>query len=112
MKEIRLEKMVSEKAFNFILHWYKEAKKTQDIRTILAFKSFVRRMIEAQEEYHPNGQKIWTDIDNYISTVLSNKEHLCYFRYTDTLRFIVGNTCEKDTSPFGYTKEKDFLKLL
>lgn len=110
MKEIRLEKMVSEKAFNFILHWYKEAKKTHDIEAILSFKSFVKRMIEAQDEYETNGRKAWTDIDYYIINVLDNEEHLHYFRYKDTLGFIVGNT--GSIGPFNYRRENDLLKLL
>ena len=103
--------MVSEDAFTFLLHWYKEAKKTHDIETILAFKSFVKRMIDAQEEYEENGRKAWTDIENYIITVLNNEEHLHYFRYKDTLGFIVGST-DGACGPFNYRKRIDLLKLL
>lgn len=111
VKEIRLEKMVSEKAFNFILHWYKEAKKTHDIETILAFKSFVIRMIEAQNEYEFDGRKTWTDIDNYIITALDSEKHLHYFHYKDTLDYIVGNT-KGEVGPFDYIRKNDLLKLL
>ena len=111
MKEIRLNNFVSERASKFLLHWYKEAKKTHDIETILAFKSFVKRMIDAQDEYEANGRKVWTDIDNYIITVLDNEKYLYCFRYTDTLGFIVTNTNNSD-GPFNYIRENDLLKLL
>lgn len=111
MKEIRLEKMVSEKAFNFILHWYKEAKKTHDIEVILSFKSFIKRMIDAQDEYEFDGRKAWTDVDDYIDTALSSEEHIRYFKYKDTLDYIVGNTNGK-FGPFNYRRKNDLLKLL
>lgn len=110
MRKTRLSNFVSERASNFLLHWYKEAKKTHDIETILAFKSFVKRMIDAQDEYETNGRKAWTDIDYYIINVLDNEEHLHYFRYKDTLEFIVGNT--GSIGPFNYGRKNDLLKLL
>ena len=111
MRKIRLNNFVSERASKFLLHWYKEAKKTHDIETILAFKSFVKRMIDAQDEYETNGKKVWTDIDNYIITVLDNEQHLRYFRYKDTLEFIVRNT-NNAANAFNYRKRIDLLKLL
>ena len=111
MKEIRLSNFVSERASKFLLHWYKEAKKTHDIETILSFKSFVKRIIEAQDEYELNGRKAWTDVDNYIDTVLSSKKHISYFNYKDTLDYIVRSTKGK-VGPFNYIRKNDLLKLL
>ena len=106
MRKTRLSNFVSERASNFLLHWYKEAKKTHDIEVILSFKSFVIRMIEAQDEYG----FIWSDVDNYIINVLENEEHLKRHRNKDTLSFIVENT--SSIGPFGYVRKNDLLKLL
>ena len=111
MRKTRLSNFVSERASNFLLYWYKKAKKTHDIETILAFKSFVKRIIEAQDEYEFDGRKAWTDVDDYIDTVLSSEEHIRYFKYKDTLDYIVGNTKGK-IGPFNYRRKNDLLKLL
>ena len=111
MRKTRLSNFVSERASNFLLHWYKEAKKTHDIEAILSFKSFVKRMIEAQNEYEFDGRKAWTDVDDYIDTVLSSEGHISYFNYKDTLDYIVGNTKGK-LGPFNYRRKNDLLKLL
>lgn len=111
MKKTRLSNFVSERASKFLLHWYKEAKKTHDIETILSFKSFVKRMIEAQNEYEFDGRKSWTDVDDYIDRVLSSEEDIRYFKYKDTLDYIVGHTKGK-VGPFGYIRKIDLLKLL
>lgn len=111
MRKTRLSNFVSERASNFLLHWYKEAKKTHDIEAILSFKSFVKRMIEAQNEYEFDGRKSWTDVDDYIDTVLSSEPHIRYFKYKDTLDYIVGNT-KGEVGPFNYRRKNDLLKLL
>jgi hypothetical protein len=111
MRKTRLSNFVSERASNFLLYWYKEAKKTHDIEAILSFKSFVKRIIEAQDEYEVNGRKAWTDVDNYIDTVLSSERHINYFNYKDTLDYIVRSTKGK-VGPFNYIRKNDLLKLL
>ena len=111
MKKTRLRKFVSKRAYMFLIHWYKEAKKTHNIEAILSFKSFVKKMIDAQDEYEFDGRKAWTDVDDYIDTVLSSEEHIRYFKYKDTLDYIVGNTTSK-YGPFGYIRKNDLLKLL
>ena len=111
MRKTRLSNFVSERASNFLLYWYKEAKKTHDIEAILSFKSFVKRIIEAQDEYELNGRKAWTDVDNYIDTVLSSERHIRHFNYKDTLDYIVRSTKGK-VGPFNYIRKNDLLKLL
>ena len=111
MRKTRLNNFVSETASSFLLHWYKEAKKTHDIETILAFKSFVKRMIDAQDEYD-DGKKLWADVDGYINSVLNNKGHLKLYDYKNPLNFIIKNTNTTTSGPFDYRKKKDFLKLL
>ena len=110
MRRVRLNKFVSERASRFLLHWYKEAKKTHDIEAILLFKSFVRKMIEAQHEYDIYGRKQWTDVDMYINSVLNNKEQLKLFDCKNPLDFITKYATT--SGPFDYRKKKDFLKLL
>jgi hypothetical protein len=112
MRKTRLNKFVSERASRFLLHWYKEAKKTHDIEVILLFKSFVRKMIEAQDEYDIYGRKEWTDVDSYIYSVLNNKEHLKNYDCKNPLNFIIKTTNTPGSGPFDYRKKKDFLKLL
>ncbi len=108
MRKTRLNNFVSETASSFLLHLYKEAKKTHDIETILAFKSFVKRMIDAQDEYD-NGKKLWDDVDGYINAVLKGWKCGC----VDTIDFIVKVTNDKiRLKPFNYRRKNDLLKLL
>lgn len=108
MRKTRLNNFVSETASSFLLYCYKEAKKTHDIETILSFKSFVKRMIEAQNEYY-DGKKVWADVDGYINAVLKGWSGGC----AGALDFIVKVTNDKiRLKPFNYRRKNDLLKLL
>ena len=48
MKQVRLERAVPKHIFEQLIQLYKEVKRTRDIHKILAFKSFIARMLEVQ----------------------------------------------------------------
>ena len=110
MRKTRLSNFISERSSEFLLHWYKEAKKTHDIRAILTFKSFVIRMIEAQDEFDRDGVKMWISVDDYIRNVLGNEKRLEDCGFEGALGFILDNVDVR--GPFNYERKKHFLRLL
>ena len=109
MKHIRLEKVVEKITFEQLIQLYKEVKKTRDIHKILLFKSFIKRMMDAQWEYDENGRKIWATIDQFTSEVVMNKNSYPY-GVTTPLKFIL-HICEHEYA-YGYKLERDLRRTL
>ena len=103
MKETRLEKtMHNENAYKYIFQLYKETKKTRDIHKILAFKSFIARIRDAQWEYDELGRKIWADLDLFVTDVI--------MKQSNPLKFII-NMVEQEHA-YGYNIKRDLRRTL
>ena len=109
MKQTRLEKTVGTKTFNKLFPIYKEAKQTKDIHKILAFKSFITRIINAQNEYTINGDHRWVTLNEYLENVVLNKV-IWYDDVHSPLEFICRQA--ENQAAFAYYKRKHLNRLL
>jgi hypothetical protein len=114
MKEIRLQRMVDKETCNKIIELYKQAKDTHEIDKILTVKSFITRIIEAQNEVelHFDGQyyKTWTTLENYVNNVINSPTQWPNGIHTsfEYIMLVTNNS----VCPFGYKREKHFNRTL
>ena len=107
MKQVRLERAVPKHTFEQLIQLYKEVKRTRDIHKILAFKSFIARMLEVQWDYDKNGRKKWATVEQYTTEFIMNKNSYSYETNTP-LKFIV-HMAENEHA-YGYKIERDLRK--
>lgn len=94
-KITRLEKLVGKETFDVLFKIYLDAKSRHNINDVQIFKSFITRIIEAQNdmEYHDGKwYKQWTTLEDYTMNVILH----CGGFVKGTL---------KDCTPFGYIKD-------
>ena len=94
-KITRLEKLVGKETFDVLFKIYLDAKSRHNINDVQIFKSFITRIIEAQNdmEYHDGKwHKQWATLEDYTMNVILHCGN-----------FFVKNTL-KDCTPFGYIK--------
>lgn len=93
-KITRLEKLVGKETFDILFKIYLDAKSKHNINDVQIFKSFIARIIEAQQEenyYDGEWHKAWTTLEDYTENVIMG----CGGYVKATL---------KDKTPFGYIK--------
>ena len=116
MKEVRLQRIVDEDTFNKIIDIYKEAKETHNIDIILAVKSFITRIIEAQDEFEllSDGKyhNIWVTPKEYVNNVICNHKGNNYPSGVFTALNYITYMVNSSTCPFDYRKEKHFNRTL
>ena len=116
-KHIRLAEITKDETLDKLLDAYKEAKKSHDISKILGFKSFVTRMVEAQNErvLYADGEyhRQWTTVDDFTLNVLCNKNHWPKLVNSalDYIIFLV-NINNMSNGPFGYNRKKHLNRIL
>jgi hypothetical protein len=106
----RLEKIVGKDTFEYIFAIYKDAKQRHDLYKLLTVKSFVTKMIEAQNEtaiYDGKCHKVHVSVSKYLEIIQNGVR----VRKSETPLGYIMFLCEI-VHPFGYKKEKDFGKLL
>lgn len=109
MKQTRLEKAIGTIAFKQLLPLYKEIKQTRDIHKILAFKSFITRIIEAQTERTQENRPSWVTMEEYLPTVILNKKSW-FMGINSPLEFILDTV--DNGGAFGYIKKEHFRRIL
>lgn len=116
-KHIRLAEIANDETLDKLLDAYKEAKKSHDISKILGFKSFVTRMVEAQNErvLYADGEyhRPWTTVDDFTLNVLCNNNHYPKL-VRSALDYIIfmANTKNTSVSPFGYNRKEHLNRIL
>jgi hypothetical protein len=116
-KHIRLAEIAKDETLDKLLDAYKEAKKSHDISKILGFKSFVTRMVEAQNEriLYADGEyhKQWTTVDDFTLNVLCKKNNWPKLVRSalDYIIFMV-NINNMGTGPFGYNRKEHLNRTL
>ena len=113
MKHIRLAEIAKDETLDKLLDAYKEAKKSHDISKILDFKSFVTRMVEAQNERVLYPHRHWTTVDDFTLNVLCNKNHWPKLVRSalDYIIFLV-NINNMGGGPFGYNRKEHLNRIL
>ena len=112
-----LAEIANEETLDKLLALYKEAKKSHDISKILDFKSFVTRMVEAQNErvLYADGEyhRQWTTVDDFTLNVLCNKNHWPKLVNSalDYIIFLV-NIKNINAGPFGYNRKEHLNRIL
>ena len=93
-KITRLEKFVGKETFDVLFKIYLDAKLRHNINDVQIFKSFITRIIEAQNDiayYDGEWHKKWTTLEAYTNIIIH-----CGGFAKNTL---------KDKTPFGYVKD-------
>ena len=119
-KITRLEKLVGGYTFNRLFNIYLEVKSRHNINDIQIFKSFIARIIEAQNDeelYDGKWHKQWTTLEDYTENVIMHcggfvektLEDKTPFGY---IKHCVTRTKNGKDGPFGYNMKEHFRKTL
>lgn len=104
-KRIRLQDFASNEVVKFLLDTYKEVKKSHNIDDILLFKSFIMRMVKAQYEIKPNGDKQWASLDVYVKRVILENMELDHTNGIDCIKQLA------EKGAYNYNSKEHLLTI-
>jgi hypothetical protein len=115
-KHIRLAEIAKGETLEKLLDAYKEAKKSHDISKILGFKSFVTRMVEAQNErvLYADGEyhRQWTTLDEYIKVIYNTNQWPRNVHSPLDYIIFMANIKNIGAGPFGYNRKEHLNRIL